>query len=46
MSKETDEEYAKRQLQRRARRLQRESGMKYTEALRAVKEAVEQEESE
>lgn len=36
--KETDEEYAKRQLKRKARALQRATGMKYTEALRAVKE--------
>lgn len=38
---ETDEEYAKRQLKRKARALQKETGMKYTEALRAVKEQEE-----
>ncbi|QFG08757.1 hypothetical protein PBI_INGRID_88 [Arthrobacter phage Ingrid] len=38
MSKETQEEYDKRQRQRKARALQRSTGMKYTEALRQVTE--------
>lgn len=36
MSKETDEEYQKRQRQRKARALQKAEGIKYTEALRRV----------
>ena len=36
MSKETQEEYDKRQRKRKAKALQRATGMKYTEALRQV----------
>ena len=42
LSNETQEEYDKRQLQRKARALQRETGMKYTEALRQMKLEKEQ----
>lgn len=38
MSKETQEEYDKRQLQRKAKALQKATGMKYTEALRQVQQ--------
>jgi len=41
MGKETQEEYDKRQLKRKAKALQRETGMKYTEALRQVKQEEE-----
>jgi len=41
VSKETQEEYDKRQLKRKAKALQRETGMKYTEALRQVKQEEE-----
>lgn len=35
---ETQEEYDKRQLKRKARAIQKATGMKYTEALRQAKE--------
>jgi len=41
VSKETQEEYDKRQLKRKAKELQRATGMKYTEALRQVKQEEE-----
>jgi hypothetical protein len=43
---ETQEEYEKRQLKRRARAIQKETGMKYTEALRQAKAEVEAEVAE